>query len=141
MADISKIADHLTLDPDTRGYAEMTDAEAATSLNLERTENGPFPAKDITKLLAVRGKVPASLIIGPALQGFDDVDLADANHLAAITNGMDHLISEGVADADDKAAVLALDTGRVKFTDAGRYGLLGRSKEIGPAHVEKARAL
>lgn len=117
------------------------DADAATALQQMTLVNRPglFPPKDIPKLLFMRGKCEAGERIRPILMGFDDIDYDDANHLLAISNGMDWLIGLSLASADDKTAVLALNLNRQSHFDEIKSEL-GASRLL-VSHIEAARNL
>lgn len=139
MAHLVILAAELASDPAGVGYATMTDQAAADALNAPQSKPGPFPPKDIGKLLTVRGKVAAALQIMPALSTFNDVDFTDLAHVQAIENGMDYLIAQGLADADDKTAVMALNEGRYTQSRAAEIGALGGDKYVTYLAVHKAR--
>ena len=113
------LADELSADPLGRGYAGMTDQQAADSLNaLDRP--AAIESSDIVKLLAIRNKMYAAERIRPMLLDFGQIDLADPLHLAAITNGCDWLVGLTLMAAEDKAAVLAIcDNRRSRAAEIG----------------------
>lgn len=122
-------------------YAGLSNVEAA-ALGNTPNENGtrPVPAGDVIRTLTLRGKWPgialaarrapdgtaadqvtlAAINMVEATTHFPSFDLQDATYLAAITDGLDALISAGLIDADDKAAVLALEGIKVS-----RFDLVG----------------
>jgi len=111
----------LTTDPEGIGYAGRTAAEII-DLGTAMTRPGPFPALDIVKLFAVRNKMDAAQRIAPLLAPFNDIDFADAAHLAAITNGLDWLIGKTEIDDVDKIATLALNQNRQSRFDEIKLG-------------------
>lgn len=111
-----------------------TPNEKHQRLHAPQSENGSFPAKDIPSLLTTMGFVEGALAIAPALQGFDDIDYTDANQVTAIANGMEYLISKGLANTTAKDAVLNLDADRDTRTIAEKEGV--QWARLG--HVEEA---
>lgn len=141
MANLWALKREIENDPLNIGYSTMTNEEIAASLMANQSRSSSFPAKDIGKVLTINGRVDAALHIMPALNGFSDIDYTDQDHVTAITNGMDYLISQNLANADIKTQVLALDQNRITVSRAKELGLLGRGSEITANHVEQAKAL
>jgi hypothetical protein len=143
------LSDELANDPLGRLYSGMTDAEAAISLNFT-DRPGPVPAKDVRRYLLLAGKWPgvvdaastsateavrlAAVNIIDTLANFEDFDLQDATVLAAVTAGLDALVTAGLIETANKTVILAMENNRQS-----------RAQEIGAGrlywhHVQKARA-
>lgn len=150
MADLAALKTELTTDPLGRGYAGMTDVQAADSLN---AVNRPVevPAHDVIRYLALvdkwgtiasdarHGNITAAkqtwcVNFVEILAIFNDFDLQDASVLSAVTARLDEGIGHGYIDASDKATILAL--GDNKQSRAQELGI-GRVRE---GTVTQARA-
>lgn len=141
MANLWAIKREIENDPLNIGYNTMTNEQIASSLMTSQSRSAPFPTKEIGKLLTLRGNVAAALHIMPALNGFADIDYTDQNHVTAISNGMDYLISQNMANTQIKTEVLALDQNRITVSRAVELGLLGRGSEITSNHIQQAKEL
>ncbi len=149
MADIAKLKAEIDGDPLPRGYSDMTDAEAAASLNTEdRSEIRPMSMQQLREWAAVGGrgfKVKQAIdnegldesvrnlaYIGDKLMGTDDAQLnpGNAEHVAFV-NG---LVAGGVISSADKDAMVEKAT--VAISRAVELGI-GRVRE---GTVAEARA-
>jgi len=148
----ASLKSEITTDPLGRGYATMTDAAVATSLNaVDRP--GPVPAKDVIKRLQLLGKwaeiervasglgtaapdatINAALTIVSAVRTFEDFDLSDPAVMAAVNGALDALVTVGLITATDKATVLALQDNRQ--SRAQELGL----RVVAASDVKRARA-
>lgn len=144
--DLAKLSAELADDPLGRGYAGMSDAEAAASLNAtDREKPRRVPVGELLTVLRDRGKWLAIKVsdLEPAAAARDlfegaqivpDVNLANP----AMQAGLDGLQDADLIDAGTRADIEAL--GETRRSRAEELGLLGRSPEVGPAHVARARA-
>jgi uncharacterized membrane protein YebE (DUF533 family) len=150
MADLAKLKAEVNEDPLDLGYVNMTDAEVANSLN----------ARDIVKYVDVGvGELAGVIELGNIYEKLEQANTPEAAKVLRITgNGspitvleysdpgtrealnamIDKLVADGVISDSDRNAMMSLGMGFI--TRAEQLGLLGRSPEIGPAHVEKARS-
>ena len=152
MADIEALATELANDPLGRGYASMTDQEAANDLNTAyRTYTVEVSSRALLvwagdngrlkKIDAARNndQVPAGVqnVCEVAMRLIErdeaSYDPSDSRH----TDMLDALVNAGVIAQSDADALDAL--GERTRTRAEELNLLGRSPEIGPAHVAEAR--
>jgi len=133
------LASEISGDPLDRGYATMTAAEIADSLNAVNRP-GLVPAEDVRRYLMLAGKWAfiaddavnhataetrrACLTLTSALESFEAFDLQDATILAVVSGGLDGLVSTGHLVVDDKAAILGLENNRQS-----------RGQEIGAGRV------
>jgi len=138
MVDIVRLTEELTQDPLGRGYSAMTDQQIADDLNNPRID-------------VIRGKLSGSTLfnaIDPAefaalsdqtKQFVRDVfSLGDAVDVGPGTNARTVMLDAFGAATTTRANLVAAVT--VTLSRAEQLNLLGRSKEVGPAHVAKARA-
>ena len=120
---MAALSDELANDPLTRGYAGMTDAAAAASLNVINRP-APVPAKDVRRYLLLVGKWP--MIIDTAKNGatasaratcvniidslanFDDFNLEDSAVLTVVTAGLSALVTASLIDEAHKTLILAM---------------------------------
>lgn len=146
---MSVLSDEIANDPLGRGYAGMTNQEAADSLNaVDRP--APVPAKTVRKYLDLVGRWggiarqrwdgptaaarDAAFALHEALADYTDFDLQDPLALAAITAQLDACIAAGLIDTEHKTAILALeDNQRSRAAELG----IGRVTE---ADVQDSRA-
>ena len=148
MANLEAIRSELESDPLGRGYSAMTAQQAADDLNAgTRQITVPIPVPEIRRYLFVnnkwlsikKGTDTTAEMARDALSMFDAFRVTESDVAATVNNLLDALISAGYITAEDKAAVQAMGV-RVQ-SRAKELGILGRSPEIGPAHIEQARAL
>lgn len=143
------LRNELLTDPLGRGYAGMTDQQAADSLNTRNRPLDAVPAEEIARYILEEGKWPAvedqATAVGAttqqkyaarsALAAFRDARLPTLRVSRAKVGAMlDLLVSGGALNAADKAAIVALGQNR-----------LTRGEEIGHGrvkvgHVIEARA-
>jgi hypothetical protein len=125
MADIDRLADELANDPLVRGYSTMTDQEVADSLNApNRQYYVRVPSHDLLEWSGSNNRLDA----------VEQAHASGSTHIAMV----DALVDAGVWGQSDKDAIIAL--GERYQTRAQELGLLGRSPEVGPAHVAQARS-
>lgn len=121
------LSDEIANDPLTLGYASMTDAEVAASLN-GITRPAPVPAKDVRRYLLLQGKWPmivdtaangstaetraTCINIIDSLQNFEDFDLQDASVLTVVTAGLAALETASLITTAEKTAILAMGANR-----------------------------
>jgi len=148
MADIEQLRQELNDDPLGRGYSGMTDQQAADDLNtVYRQRTVPIPVSDIRRYLFVQnlwlsikqGTQVSAVMARDALNMFERFHVDQQDVSDTVENLLDNLVSDGFITTDNKSTVLAM--GVQSMTRAEELGLLGRSPEIGPAHVTQARNL
>lgn len=136
MADISKLADELANDPLARGYAGMTDQQAADDLNSlyrERdkqslTGDELFQQTDPSEYASLTDTKKSHWL---AFTGKDVVDPFATNNVEFVKS----LFPQGTTTLTNLA-----NARKESISRAQELNLLGRSEEIGPAHVAEARA-
>lgn len=132
---MTTLAEELAGDPLARGYAAMSPAETAASLNA-KDRPGPVPAIDVVRYLILQGKWAALKIstseaavnVIETLTRFDSIDLEA--YRAQVEAALDAVVLAGLIDAAHKTAILAMaDTRR------------SRASELGLGHVREADVL
>lgn len=154
MSILDILSAEITNDPLSRGYAGMTNAEVAASLNT-RNRGAAIPAKEVMKYFMLNGliwskvkllsmneaaDVTARMVAIQAIDSlvsgaFQDFDVTDPVVISGITAQLDVLIAAGCMTSDDKVAILAKANN--KRTRAEEIGLIG---EIASGDVAQARA-
>jgi len=153
MADIDALSQELTNDPLGRGYSGMTDQQAADDLNTAyRAYTVAVSSRALLVWAGDNGrlkKIGAARTNDQVPVGVQNVcevairlierdkasyDLSDSRH----TDMLAALVNAGVIAQSDADALNAL--GERSHSRAEELNLLGRSPEIGPAHVAKARS-
>jgi len=150
MANTTALTTELNEDPLGRGYANMTDAEAADDLNTAYvTQYIDIPVGRLAGVIELEG----------IYEQLEPSGLAEAQKLLRIVRGetaiselayslsqqrtkidemLDALVSQGVLSGGQAEKLKAL--GFRKITRAQQKGLLGGSDRIGFAHVQQARS-
>ena len=148
MANINALAKELSEDPLGRGYAAMTDQEAADDINtLYRQQSVPIQVSEMRRYMFVNGlwmtlkKSTTDLAeeVRDAVNMFETFEVGDSDVQSRLTGMMDALVTQGFMTDADKQNILAM--GVTTQSRAVELGLLGASPKIGPAHVEHARSL
>ena len=148
MADIQALKDELDADPLGRGYSTMSDQQVADDLNAKtRQQTVPIPVDEVKRYLFVNdlwfpiknGTDQVAEAARDAISMFDEFRVDESDVATKVDNLLSNLVLEGYATSSDKAAVQAL--GVQTRSRAQELSLLGASPEIGPAHVQQARAL
>jgi hypothetical protein len=136
MADIDKLAAELANDPLGRGYSTMTDQQAADDLNTAyRTRNvGSFSGDFMfqqTEPSEFTALTDHQQQLWMAFTSKASVDPWAQANVDFVTN----LFGGG------SNTVTALSDARTEsITRAEELGILGNSDEIGPGHIQRARA-
>ena len=139
MADIQAIRDELNADPLARGYSGMSDQQAADDLNAETRE---IIRSTLTGSTIFNAIVPSEFTaLSADQQQFvrDVFSLGDSVDVGPNTNARDVLLGafgNGTTTRDNLVAAVTFTQSR-----AQELNLKGSSPEIGPAHVQQARAL
>ena len=139
MANIRGIRNELDADPLGRGYATMTDQEVADSLN---TADREVIRSTLTGSTIFNAIVPSEFAaLSADMKQFvrDVFSLGDAVDVGPGTNARTVLLDafgNGTTTRDNLVAAVTFMQSR-----AEELNLLGRSPEIGFAHVQQARAL
>ena len=148
MADIQALKDELDGDPLGRGYSTMTDQQVADVLNAQtRQQTVPIPVDEVKRYLFVNdlwfpiknGTDQVAEAARDAIGMFDQFRVNESDVATKVDSLLSNLVSAGYATSSDKVAVQAL--GVQTQSRAQELSLLGASPEIGPAHVQQARAL
>ncbi len=149
--DLPALKAELTADPASIGYVGQSDA-AVVSLMTSNTRAMPIQSVDVRRYLLVSDRWPeivrvarfgdanadktrAAIRITEALDGLSEFDMTVPAYVAAITGGLDALVSASLISADDKAAVLALGDGKRSRCDEMAW------PAVSAADVAAARAL
>jgi hypothetical protein len=154
MANIDRLADEIANDPLGRGYSTMTDQEVADDLNTAyRTYIVEVSSRALLVWAGENGrlkKIDAARTDSNAPSGIQNIcevamRLIERDEAAYDPNDSQHadmvaaLVNAGVIAQADADSLNAL--GERSRTRAEELNLLGRSPEIGPAHINQARAL
>ena len=145
--DIDKLKSELTVDPESMGYAALSDADASAAINLaDRDYTIPLNSRTSLSWAMKTGRLAdietATTTGTPAIQAISlgvkhllgrsdtEIDMSDPDHVAMI----DGLVAGGVLDAANKADLMAMATSqRSRAAEIG----LGR---VRAGHVQKARS-
>jgi len=145
--DIAKLKTELVTDPESMGYAALSDADAAVAINLaDRDYTIPLNSRtslswamrterlaDIETATTTGAKAIQAIALGVKhlLSRADtEIDMSDPDHVAMI----DGLVAGGVLDAGNKAELVAMATSQRSRADEIELG------KVRVGHVEKARS-
>lgn len=139
MADISSLAEEINDDPLDRGYSSMTDQEVANDLNTSYREvirstltgSSIFNAINPSEFEALDDQTKQ--FVRDVFSLGDAVDVDEGTNARAVLLGA---FGAGTTTRDNLVAAVTQTQ-----TRAEELNLLGRSPEIGPAHVAQARSL
>ena len=121
--DIDKLKSELTVDPESMGYAALSDADASAAINLEdRDYTIPLNSRTSLSWAMRTGRLAdietATTTGTPAIQAIalgvrhllsradTEIDMSDPDHVAMI----DGLVAGGVLDAANKAELVTMST-------------------------------
>lgn len=138
MADIDALAAELANDPLGRGYSGMTDQQVADDLNTAYREIIRSNLSGSTIFNAIDPTEFGGLSDQQKQFVRDVFSLGDAVNVGEGTNARTVLLNAfgpGTTTRDNLVAAVT-----VNITRAEELNLLGRSPEIGPAHVAEARS-
>lgn len=139
MADIDALADEIANDPLDRGYSGMTDQEVADDLNTAYRE---IIRSNLSGSTIFNAIVPSEFMnLSVDMQRFvrDVFLLGDTVDVGPGTNARDVLLNAFGSGTTTRDNLVEAVTKHI--TRAEELNLLGRSPEIGPAHVAQARSL
>lgn len=139
MAYIQRLKQEIDADPLGRDYASMTDQQVADSLNAMDREITRSVLSGSTIFNAIVPSEFAALLATTQTFVRDVFSLGDAVDVGPGTNARTVLLDAfgaGTATRDNLVAAV-----KVMISRAQELNLLGRSVEIGPAHVAQARSL
>lgn len=138
MADIERLASEIATDPLARGYAGMTDQQVADDLNTAYREIIRSNLSGSTIFNAIVPSEFSGLTADQQQLVRDVFSLGDAVDVGPGTNARTVLLDAFGAGTVTRDNLVAAVT--VNVTRAEELNLLGRSEEIGPAHVAEARS-
>lgn len=138
MADIQALSIEITDDPLGRGYSTMTDQQVADDLNTAYREIIRSNLSGSTIFNAIVPSEFSALTADQQRFVRDVFSLGDAVDVGPNTNARTVLLNAfgaGTTTRDNLVAAVTFNVTRAEELD-----LLGRSPEIGPAHVAEARS-
>ena len=145
--DIAKLKSELVTDPESMGYAALSDADASVALNIaNRDYTVPLNSRTALEWAMRTGRLAdieaASTTTGtPAIQAIaigvkhllsradTEIDMSDPDHVAMI----DGLVAGGVLDAANKAELVTMATSQRSRADELSLG------QVRVGHVQEAR--
>ena len=145
---IAKLKTELVTDPESMGYAALSDADAAGAINLaNRDYTVPLDSRTALEWAMRTGRLAdietASTTTGtPAIQAIaigvqhllsradTEIDMDNPDHVAMV----DGLVAGGVIDAGNKAELVTMSTSQRSRADELSLG------QVRVGHVEKARS-
>jgi len=144
--DIAKLKSELTVDPESMGYAGLSDADAAGAINLaNRDYTVPLNSRTSLSWAMRTGRLAdietATTAGTPAIQSIalgvkhllgrsdTEIDMSDSDHVAMI----DGLVAGGVLDAANKAELVTMATSQRSRADELSLG------QVRVGHVQEAR--
>jgi len=146
--DIAKLKSELVTDPESMGYAALSDADASVALNIaNRDYTVPLNSRTALEWAMRTGRLAdietASTTTGtPAIQAIaigvqhllsradTEIDMDNPDHVAMV----DGLVAGGVIDAGNKAELVTMSTSQRSRADELSLG------QVRVGHVEKARS-
>ena len=145
--DIAKLKSELTVDPESMGYAGLSDADAAGAINLaNRDYTVPLDSRTALEWAMRTGRLAdietATTAGTPAIQAIaigvqhllsradTEIDMDNPDHVAMV----DGLVAGGVIDAGNKAELVTMSTSQRSRADELSLG------QVRVGHVEKARS-
>ena len=145
--DIAKLKSELTVDPESMGYAGLSDADAAGAINLaNRDYTVPLDSRTALEWAMRTGRLAdietATTAGTPAIQAIaigvqhllsradTEIDMDNPDHVAMV----DGLVAGGVIDAGNKAELVTMSTSQRSRADELGLG------QVRVGHVEKARS-
>ena len=144
--DIAKLKTELVTDPESMGYAALSDADAAAAINLaDRAYTVPLNSRTSLSWAMRTGRLAdietATTAGTPAIQAIalgvkhllgrsdTEIDMSDSDHVAMI----DGLVAGGVLDAANKAELVTMATSQRSRADELSLG------QVRVGHVQEAR--
>ena len=144
--DIAKLKTELVTDPESMGYAALSDADAAGAINLaNRDYTVPLNSRTSLSWAMRTGRLAdietATTAGTPAIQSIalgvkhllgrsdTEIDMSDSDHVAMI----DGLVAGGVLDAANKAELVTMATSQRSRADELSLG------QVRVGHVQEAR--
>lgn len=144
--DIAKLKTELVTDPESMGYAALSDADAAVAINLaDRDYTIPLNSRTSLSWAMRTGRLAdietATTAGTPAIQAIalgvkhllsradTEIDMSDPDHVAMI----DGLVAGGVLDAANKAELVTMATSQRSRADELSLG------QVRVGHVQEAR--
>jgi len=144
--DIAKLKTELVTDPESMGYAALSDADAAGAINLaNRDYTVPLNSRTSLSWAMRTGRLAdietATTAGTPAIQAIalgvkhllgrsdTEIDMSDPDHVAMI----DGLVAGGVLDAANKAELVTMATSQRSRADELGLG------QVRVGHVQEAR--
>ena len=144
--DIAKLKTELVTDPESMGYAALSDADAAGAINLaNRDYTVPLNSRTSLSWAMRTGRLAdietATTTGTPAIQSIalgvkhllgrsdTEIDMSDSDHVAMI----DGLVAGGVLDAANKAELVTMATSQRSRADELSLG------QVRVGHVQEAR--
>jgi hypothetical protein len=144
--DIDKLKTELVTDPESMGYAALSDADAAGAINLaNRDYTIPLNSRTSLSWAMRTGRLAdietATTAGTPAIQSIalgvkhllgrsdTEIDMSDSDHVAMI----DGLVAGGVLDAANKAELVTMATSQRSRADELGLG------QVRVGHVQEAR--
>jgi len=144
--DIAKLKTELVTDPESMGYAALSDADAAGAINLaNRDYTVPLNSRTSLSWAMRTGRLAdietATTTGTPAIQSIalgvkhllgrsdTEIDMSDSDHVAMI----DGLVAGGVLDAANKAELVTMATSQRSRADELGLG------QVRVGHVQEAR--
>ena len=144
--DIDKLKTELVTDPESMGYAALSDADAAGAINLaNRDYTIPLNSRTSLSWAMRTGRLAdietATTAGTPAIQSIalgvkhllgrsdTEIDMSDSDHVAMI----DGLVAGGVLDAANKAELVTMATSQRSRADELSLG------QVRVGHVQEAR--
>ena len=144
--DIDKLKTELVTDPESMGYAALSDADAAGAINLaNRDYTVPLNSRTSLSWAMRTGRLAdietATTTGTPAIQSIalgvkhllgrsdTEIDMSDSDHVAMI----DGLVAGGVLDAANKAELVTMATSQRSRADELGLG------QVRVGHVQEAR--
>ena len=145
--DIAKLKSELTVDPESMGYAALSDADASVALNIaNRDYTVPLNSRTSLSWAMRTGRLAdietATTAGTPAIQAIaigvqhllsradTEIDMDNPDHVAMV----DGLVAGGVIDAGNKAELVTMSTSQRSRADELSLG------QVRVGHVEKARS-
>jgi hypothetical protein len=144
--DIDKLKTELVTDPESMGYAALSDADASVALNIaNRDYTVPLNSRTSLSWAMRTGRLAdietATTAGTPAIQSIalgvkhllgrsdTEIDMSDSDHVAMI----DGLVAGGVLDAANKAELVTMATSQRSRADELGLG------QVRVGHVQEAR--
>ena len=144
--DIAKLKTELVTDPESMGYAALSDADAAAAINLaDRAYTVPLNSRTSLSWAMRTGRLAdietATTAGTPAIQAIalgvkhllgrsdTEIDMSDSDHVAMI----DGLVAGGVLDAANKAELVTMATSQRSRADEIELG------KVRVGHIQEAR--